>query len=120
MTARRTICERTFALNPRPYRPAAELEAAIARGDLALAVSLAREVAEDRGRPLDLQMALRLLPLVAAQREGAYDSWACRWLARWLTETEGATIDQAVDLAAGLAALPVEPEALEAIAQTLA
>jgi hypothetical protein len=104
-------------MNPRPYRPAAELEAAIDRGDLDLAVELAREVAEDRGQPVDLATALRLLPLVAAQRAGSYDSWACRWLARWLTETGGATIDQAVDLAAGLAALPVEPEAIQAIAQ---
>lgn len=102
-------------MNPRPYRPTAELDAAIDRGDLGLAVSLAREVAEDRRRPVDLQLALRLLPLVAAQRPRAYDHWACRWLARWLTETDDATIDQAVDVAAGLAALPVEPEAIIAV-----
>ena len=101
---------------PRPYRPAAELEAAIARGDLQLAVSLAREVSEDRHKPVDLTLALRFLPLVATQRPEAYDSWACRWLARWLTETSSATIDAAVDVAAGLAALPVEPrEAIDAI-----
>jgi hypothetical protein len=104
-------------MNPRPYRPASELEAAIDRGELGLAITLAREVAEDRGRPVELDLALRFLPLVAAQRPPAYDSWACRWLARWLTETDGATIDQAVDIAAGLAALPVEPEALEAVVQ---
>lgn len=102
-------------MNPRPYRPAAELDAAIERGDLRLAVSLAREVAEDRRRPVELATALRMLPLVAAQRADAYDSWACRWLVRWLTETQHATIDQAVDVAVGLAALPVEPEAIEAI-----
>ena len=106
-----------FAMAPRPYRPAAELEAALARGDLQLAVNLAREVAEDRGRPVDVALALRFLPLVAAKRPLAYDMWACRWLARWLTETEGATIDQAVDVAAGLAALPVEPDAIQAIQQ---
>jgi hypothetical protein len=103
---------------PRPYRPVAELDAAIERGDLGLAASLAREVAEDRGQAVDLITALRLLPLVAAQRAAVYDRWACRWLARWLTETEGATIDQAVDIAAGLAALPVEPEAIEVIARS--
>ena len=102
-------------MTPRPYRPAAELDAAICRGDLPLAVSLAREVAEDRRRPVELGLALRFLPLVAAQRPRSYDQWACRWLARWLTETDGATIDRAVDLAAGLAALPVEPEAIQAI-----
>ncbi len=106
-------------MNPRPYRPAAELEAAIERGDLGLAVSLAREVAEDRGRPVDLDTALRLLPLVAAQRPSSYDSWACRWLARWLAEGDGPTIDKAVDVAAGLAALPVEPEAIEVVVQAV-
>ncbi len=104
---------------PRPYRPVAELEAAIERGDLQLAVSLAREVAEDHRKPLDLELALRMLPLVAIQRPRSYDSWACRWLARWLTETERANIDQAVDVAAALAALPVEPEALSAIQHTV-
>lgn len=106
-----------FALTPRPYRPAAELDAALARGDLQLAVTLAREVSEDRHTPVDLDLALRFLPLVAAQRPNAYDNWACRWLARWLTETDGATIDHAVDIAAGLAALPVEPEAINAVLQ---
>jgi len=104
-------------MNPRPYRPSAELDAAIARGDLAFAINLAKEVSEDRHKPIDLGVALRFLPLVAAQRPRSYDDWACRWLARWLTETRGATIDEAVDLAAGLAALPVEPEALQAILQ---
>jgi hypothetical protein len=36
---------------------------------------------------------------------------------RWLKEASGATIDRAVDVAAALAALPVEPEALETILQ---
>jgi len=104
-------------MTPRPYRPSAELDVALERGELQLAVALAREVAEDRRRPVDLALALRFMPLVAAQRPHAYDMWACRWLVRWLTETDGATIDQAVDVAAGLAALPVEPDAIDAILQ---
>jgi len=104
-------------MNPRPYRPAAELEAALKRGDLDLAVALAREVAEDRHRPLELGVALQFLPLVAAQRPDDYDGWASRWLVRWLTEAPEASIDGAVDVAAALAALPLEPQAIEAIAQ---
>jgi hypothetical protein len=100
---------------PRPYRPAAELEAALARGDLELAIGLAREVTEDRHKPIELGVALSFLPLVAAYRPDAYDSWASRWMVRWLTEASGATIDHAVDIAAALAALPAEPEALETI-----
>jgi len=104
-------------MNPRPYRPAAELEAALQRGDLELSVVLAREVAEDRHRPLELGVALRFLPLVAAQRPDDYDGWAARWLVRWLTEAPEASIDRAVDVAAALAALPLEPQAIEAINQ---
>ena len=109
---------RTYVrMNPRPYRPAAELEAALARGDLELAVALAREVAEDRHRPLELGVALRFLPLVASQRPDDYDGWASRWLVRWLTEAPEANIDAAVDVAAALAALPLEPQAIETIGQ---
>jgi hypothetical protein len=84
---------------PGPWNPAAELDAALHRGDLGVAVQAAGEVAEDRQRPLDLDVALRFLPLVAEQQPDHYDAWACRSLARWLTETNGATIDQAVDVA---------------------
>jgi hypothetical protein len=104
-------------LTPRPYRPAAELEAALARGELELAIGLAREVAENRHKPVELGVALRFLPLIASQRPQSYDSWAARWMVRWLNEASGATIDRAVDVAAALAALPVEPEALETILQ---
>jgi len=104
-------------MNPRPYRPAAELEAALQRGDLELSVALAREVAEERQRPLELGVALRFLPLVAAQRPDDYDGWASRWLVRWLTEAPEASIDAAVDVAAALAAMPLEPQAIETINQ---
>ena len=104
-------------MTPRPYRPAAELEAALDRGELELAMGLAREVAEDRHKPVELGVALRFLPLIAVQRPESYDTWASRWMVRWLKEASGATIDRAVDVAAALAALPVEPEALETILQ---
>jgi hypothetical protein len=102
-------------MTPRPYRPAAELEAALEREDLELAIALAREVAEDRHKPVELGVALRFLPLIAAQRPEAYDIWASRWMVRWLSEAHEATIDRAVDVAAALAALPLEPEALQTI-----
>jgi hypothetical protein len=104
-------------MTARPWKPAAELEGALERGDLGYAITLAGEVAEDQRRPIDLRTALRFLPLVAADQPEAYDAWALRWLSRWVTETPGATIDGAVDVAAGLAALPVEPEAIDTIAR---
>jgi len=107
---------RTYVrMTPRPYRPSAELEAALDRGELELAIGLAREVAEDRHKPVELELALRFLPLIAAQRPDSYDLWASRWMGRWLKEARGATIDRAVDVAAALAALPLEPEALQTI-----
>jgi hypothetical protein len=103
-------------MTARPWHPAAELDGALERGDLEYAITLATEVANDRGKPVDPDTALRFLPLVAIKQPDAYDAWALRWLGRWTTEASGgASIDQAVDLAAGLAALPVEPEAIEAI-----
>ena len=54
---------------------------------------------------------------VAAQRPDDYDGWASRWLVRWLTEAPEASIDGAVDVAAALAALPLEPQAIDAIVQ---
>jgi nucleotide-binding universal stress UspA family protein len=97
-------------MNPRPFRPVLELEHAIGRGDLRMAVALAKDIAAERERPIGLDVALRLLPLVAVQELDAYDAWACRWLARWLDESRKATIDRAAELAATLAELPVEPD----------
>jgi hypothetical protein len=102
-------------MGPRPFRPAAELEVALERGELASAIILAQEVADERGRPIDLDVALRFLPLVAAQRPTVYDDWASRWLARWISETPGATIEQAAELSGALADLATVPSAFEAI-----
>jgi hypothetical protein len=104
-------------MTARPWNPAAELEGALQRGDLEYAITLATEIATARGRPVDLATALRFLPLVAVRQPDAYDAWALRWLARWAAEASGATIDGAIDVAAGLAALPVEPRALDTIRQ---
>jgi hypothetical protein len=97
-----------------PYRPSRDLERAIERGDLEMAVALAKDLAREVGQPVRLDLALRLLPLVAAERE-AFDAWSCRWLARWLAETHGPTIDRAADVAGALAGLPEEPQALTTI-----
>jgi hypothetical protein len=107
-------------VNPRPYRPAVELAGALDRGDLSLAVTLAAEVAEDqRGGPIDLDTALRFLPLVAAQQPDHYDAWALRWLSRWINETQRATIDGAAEIACSLADGVTEPIALESVRRGL-
>jgi hypothetical protein len=103
-----------------PYRPIRDLERALERGDLAMAVAAANDISREQGRPIPIDVALRLLPLVAAHEDDAYDRWACRWLARWLSEMPAATIDQAAEVAGTLADLPVEPyESLQAIRNLL-
>jgi hypothetical protein len=106
-------------MSPRPWRPAAELDKALERGDLRYAVALAEEVRIERGRPIELTLAARFLPLIAAASPGEYDAYALRWLARWVTETGTATIESAAEIAASLADLPVEPRMLDAITATL-
>ena len=76
-------------MTARPGKPAVKLHGALQRGGLRFAVVLAAEVAEDLGRPIDLDLALRFLRLVAAQQPVRYDAWALRWLAR-VTDTTGA------------------------------
>jgi hypothetical protein len=106
----------------RPYRPVRELEARLDRGELEFAIALAKGLAEERARPLDLAITLRFLPLVAVQRPDAFDEWALRWLERWCGELRGGvSIDDALELVAGLAEIPVDPErALETIAAIFA
>lgn len=106
-------------MGPRPWRPAAELEQALERGDLRFAVALAEELRVERGQPIELATAARFLPLIAAASPGEYDAYALRWLARWVAEAGAATIEQAAEIAASLADLPVEPTMLEAITATL-
>lgn len=96
-------------MSPRPWRPAAELEAALERGDLRFAVALAEELRIERGRPIELPLAARFLPLIAATSPSEYDAYALRWLSRWIDETGTATIEQAAEMAASLADLPSEP-----------
>jgi len=106
-------------MGPRPFNPLVELEAALERGELCFAITLAGEVAEERRRPIDLGLALRFLPLVAAQRFEQYDAWALRWLARWASEMSAATIEQAAEVSAALADLPTEPSRSEALRGSL-
>ena len=86
-----------------------ELEAAIARGELDFALAHAKELARERGAPIDLGLALGLLTLVAAQQRSAYDAWALRWLVRWIAEACEPTIAQAAAVAASLAEMPHDP-----------
>jgi hypothetical protein len=101
----------------RPYRPLRELEAHLDRGELDTAIVLARDLAEERARPLRLELMLRFLPLVAVRRPEAYDVWTLRWLERWCAELRGlASVDEALEVVAALAEMPVDPErALETI-----
>jgi hypothetical protein len=103
-----------------PYRPVKELERAIARGELDFAIGYARELRRSRGRPLDLELALGLLALIAAQRPRAYDAWALRWLGRWMDEASRPTIAKAADLSGALADMGVQhPGAREAVERAL-
>jgi hypothetical protein len=97
-----------------PYRPINDLERALDRGEFRMAVAAAKDCEREYRRPIPLKLALRFLPLVAAD-PGSYDAYACRWLSRWLREAPGATIDEAAELAGALAELPAEPSALDAI-----
>lgn len=95
----------------RPYRPVPELEAHLRRGELEFALTLARTIADERRRPLDLELMARFLPIVAVQRARDYDAWSLRWLERWCGERRGrASIDDAVEVAQGLAEIPVDPD----------
>jgi hypothetical protein len=106
-------------MGPRPYRPLSELEGALERGDLDFAITLAIEVSDERRRPIDLDLALRFLPLLAIRRSPDYDAWALRWLGRWIEESDQATIEHAAEIAAALADLPGEPHsALDSIRRT--
>jgi hypothetical protein len=98
-----------------PHRPIRDLERAIERSDLDMAVAIARDVGREQGQPIPLDLALGFLPLVVVQQLDSYDGWACRWLVRWLLENPGATIDQAAEIAGALAELPAEPSALETL-----
>jgi hypothetical protein len=104
-----------FAMNPRPWKPAVELEGALDRADLPYAITLAKEISEGRHRPLDLKLAARFLPTVALQRTDDYDAWACRWFLRWLRESERPSIEQAAEISGCLADIPSEPQAVEGL-----
>jgi hypothetical protein len=104
--------------NP-PFRPLRDIEHEAGRGDLGMAVSLSRDYAREKGHPIPLGVALRLLPLVARRSPVEYDAYALRWLARWITETPAPTIVRAVEVAASLAELPEDPDAFEALQEQI-
>jgi hypothetical protein len=95
----------------RPYRPVRELEAHLARGELDFAIALARAVSDERERPLELELTVGFLPLIAVQRPEIFDLWTLRWLERWCGQQSGkSSIDDAVEVARALAEIPVDPE----------
>lgn len=95
----------------RPYRPVRELESHLRRGELDFALALARGLVRERERPLELDVTVLFLPVIAAQRPEIFDVWALRWLERWCGEVpHRASIDDAVDVVGGLAEFPVDPE----------
>lgn len=100
---------------PRPWRPAKELDGALARGDLRYATVLAEELRCERGAPIPLEVAARFLPLIAQHSPGEYDAWAIRWLLRWIGEAPVPTVARAVEIVGALGALPQQPDALQAI-----
>ncbi|HMD55867.1 MAG TPA: hypothetical protein VKG82_00165 [Solirubrobacteraceae bacterium] len=102
-------------MGPRPWKPARELDAALARGDLRYAISLAEQLRLERGRPIPLEVASRFLPLIAEQSPQEYDAYAVRWLARWVSEAGAPSITAAASVAAALAELPHEPSSLQAL-----
>jgi len=108
-----------FVLTPRPYNPRVELDGALQRGNLRHALTLAAEVGEDAREPLDLETALRFIPLVVAEKPEQFDAWALRWLKRWIEETSGATMEQAAEIACSLADAFTEPLALESVRRGL-
>jgi hypothetical protein len=99
-------------MGPRPWRPADELDAALERGNLRYAISLAEELRIDHHKPISLETASRFLPLIARESSREYDAWALRWLARWMSEAGAHTIEQTAEVAALLADLPKDPEAI--------
>lgn len=101
-----------------PYWPIKDLERALNRGDLKMSIAAARDCQREHGRPINLDIAVRLLPLVATDPD-SYNTWACRWLSRWLTETPAPTIEGTAELAGCLAELPAEPDTLGVILEML-
>jgi hypothetical protein len=102
-------------MGPRPWKPAAELDGALERGELRFAMTLAEEIRIERGKAIDLSIAARFLPLIARESPKEFDSWALRWLGRWIAETGSATIERAAEVAGCLADLATEPSAIDGL-----
>ncbi|MCW3029832.1 MAG: hypothetical protein JWN81_3043 [Solirubrobacterales bacterium] len=105
----------------RPYRPIRELEHHLDRGELDFAIAIAKGIARERHRPLELDVVVRFLPLIATRRPEEFDVWALRWLERWCKDLRGrASIDDGVEVVQALAAVPVEAEQAMRILRRLA
>ena len=73
-----------------------------------MAIAVAKDIAREYDHPIPVDLAVRFLPVVVAQKPEAFDRWALRWLAQW-TGTTNASIERAAEIAAALADLPAEP-----------
>jgi hypothetical protein len=85
-----------------------DIERHLLRGELELAIAVARDSRRAHGRPIPLEVAVKFLPVIARERPGSYSAWALRWLYDWLPQAS--SIDQALDMTAALAELPCEPD----------
>lgn len=97
-----------------PWRPVDDLERAIKRGDLDMAIAHAKDIRREKGHAIGAKLALGMLPLVLRERRGEYARWATHWLLQWLSERER-TLDEVADVAGALAEMPDEPDAYEAL-----
>src|SRR5580700_11247153 len=98
-----------------PWRPIKDLENALAKGDLEMAIAVAKDITREKGHTISLDLALRMLPLVIRDRPDEYDQWALHWFHRWM-ERDGSTISEVADVAVALADLRSEPtEAYEVL-----
>ena len=94
-----------------------ELEGAIERRELDMAIGIAKDIARER-RPIGLALALGLVCSWRPRGPTTTCGRAAGWRAG-SSETPDATIALAAEVAATLADLPAEPQAVEAIRQVV-
>jgi hypothetical protein len=98
-----------------PWRPIKDLEVALKKGDLEMAIAVAKDIAREKGHTISLDLALRMLPLVIRERPEEYDRWALHWFERWLEGHGALTMSAVADVAVALAELPRDIDAFEVL-----
>lgn len=99
-----------------PWRPVQEIQKALERGELDMAIAIMRGAPAEIQRPFKPgpKILLAFLPVVIVQRPDHYEAWAIRWFKHWLDAPQ-VTLDKAADIAGALAELPSEPSALKTL-----